>query len=171
MKGSWEAWLYSPRDRIMKSVFPTGPKARRPRTEALKTWAKANLFSSGWLSQVFYHNNRKWTCTVLQSNVAMWVSSSQGVLIFIINLTAFSIFRRYIPSVCLWECFQKELTKEKDPPWSRWDTIPLPGDSQWLKGGKEKANNLFPGCRDKITKCLTFHPHNHTFPAITDCIL
>lgn len=154
------AWLHATMASFIKSVLPTGPKINQE-PKPLKTWTKANGFSSGWLSGVFCHCKRPWTYIVLKSNVAMWVSNSQGVLIFINNQTEFSISRS-ICSACLWRCFQKGLTKEKDPPWSRWDII---------KRGKEKASNLLLDCRDNITKCLTFHPHNHSFPAMMDCIL
>lgn len=129
------AWFHSTMVSIIKSVLPTGPKINQE-LKPLKIWTKVNDFSSGWLSGAFCHSKRLWAYIILQSNVTMWVVKfTRGVNL---HQQPDWIYSRSIPSACLWRCFQKGLTKEKDPPWSRWDTIPLPGDSQWLKEGRRK---------------------------------
>lgn len=151
----------------MKSVLPTDLRKRRSKPEALETMRQINCLSSGWLSQVFCHSNRKWTNVV--RTLAMWCQLHR-VLTFIFNLFSFCLQEKNTPKVCLWRRLQRKSTMEKNPPWSRWNSYSLYGDSKGIKRGKEKASTVCFLTVETI-KYLTFHSHNCAVPAMMDCVL
>lgn len=119
---------------------------RRSKPEALETMRQINCLSSGCLSQVFCHSNRKWTNVV--RTVAMWCQLHR-VLTFIFNLFSFCLQEKNTPKVCLWRGLQRKLTMEKKPTLKQMELLfsvwRLKRNKTWKR---ESQHCLLPDCRD-----------------------